>query len=416
MKMSRTALSLCLVLALLLCLFGCGEKINSDDGSAWRQVEKHESVFSGEGYYYLMHSVLCFLDTKNGTNVVLCSKPGCKHCWTEEVVDKQGNPHLQTIIDANCDGYIGSSFYMDFGNDRLYFIESDLYGGHLMSRDATGAAEKEISILGESYLSDNLSLNFCDFVVAGNYAYCVYEISAYTVGSDPDGIYDAVGMHTNLFTVLVRVDLTTGKETVLYRNEEGRRIYIAAAKNDSVVFAIFEAPSVKDPDYNPEQLKDYPVYLYQWSQDTGKVETRLETTIDVCSTDIGLDGSKLLLQKLSYDGTETVAHTFDLKTGELKLLFRHDCMIRFLNSRYAICDNREGERYLYDIEAGKHLPIELEAPGMKVKSVGQDGFILITADVYASGAYYNTYLNYVTFRSLKDGLQESDLMPFYYEA
>ena len=100
-----------------------GIKIDLNDG--WTVGFASSGSFSEVGYYYLSDSFLYFMDTENGTSVILCSKAGCQHDdaegW-EEIFACEA--YIQTHIDKFFFYYDGHIYYDKFEKDNPNAIQN----------------------------------------------------------------------------------------------------------------------------------------------------------------------------------------------------------------------------------------------------------------------------------------------------
>ena len=65
-----------------------GLKVDLDKN--WTIGIASSGPFSEVGYYYFSDYFLSFMDTENGTSVILCSKAGCQHDKAEDWDEKIG--------------------------------------------------------------------------------------------------------------------------------------------------------------------------------------------------------------------------------------------------------------------------------------------------------------------------------------
>ena len=392
------------LLLMLLMLSGCTAK---DDGSQWRGKEYRKTAFSDEGYYYLaFSSLLCFRDNKSGNNVILCSKVGCNHGYR----DANGMDHAEADCEANLKGLSGIDSSIDFSGDRVYFLADDQGSILLKSRDATGAAEKTVATIGEEYLDGNTSLVAVDMIVAGDYAYCTLRIEK-AQHNEQTGVLE-VFLDKN---VLCRIHLASGKQTQLHA-EKVNEIMLAAAKSDEVVFMIYDRPMPGDPDYE-ETKSNYPVYIYNWRESTGKAETVKELTSDQCGSVRSCEEGKLYLVLQKGNGSEY--KTFDLNDHSFSDYLKLSYPAMYINRDYMLCKSPEGGYLLYSVQKDQYLPVDAGSNTLAVTATGPQGFVLRSIQTQSTGDGVENIIgnmyNYVRYRDLADGLQEKDLVPFYQE-
>ena len=216
MKVLSRTLTLALAVLFILCAAGCSKEVES---SPWERTMRWNpgrsaSTFSDEGYYYHDHKgQLCFLDLKNGGNVVLCSKVACLH-WDEPDIFKR----------RECEAITGADS-MFFWDNSLYYIAQDVYGYQLYRRAADGTAEEHIMTMGKDYISKDTSMDIWSFALA--------EGILYYYGQVCDDIQISQNeIHSQLsYEVICRVDLRARKETEIIR-DDGGGISIHAVRND----------------------------------------------------------------------------------------------------------------------------------------------------------------------------------------
>ena len=388
----------------LLMLTGCAAK---DDGSQWRGKEYRQTAFSDDGYYYLAYSsLLCFRDNRSGNNVILCSRAGCRHGYR----DANGMDRTEADCEADLGALSGIDSVIDFSGDRIYYIVDEQGSLRLMSRDATGTAEKTVAVIGEAYLDGNTSLMAKDLIVAGGYAYCTLIVQS--AQRNPETGVVEVNHEKN---VLCRIQLFNGKQTQLHE-EKVNEITLAAAKTDEVVFLVYDRPAADSPNLE-EELRSYPVYFYAWRESTGKTEKAAELTSDQCGTVRSCEEGKLYL--VLGKETETVFKTFDLNDYTISDHAAIPHVALFINRDYMLCKDSAGAYQLYSVKKNQYLPVDAVSSTLAVAATGSQGFVLRSMQTeYAGEGVQNivgTMYNYVRYRDLADGLQEKDLTPFYQE-
>ena len=396
---------LALVLALmLLMLSGCAVK---EDGSQWRGKEYKKTAFSEDGYYYLAYgTLLCFRDNKSGNNVILCSKVGCNHGYR----DPNGMEHSEADCEAHLGALSGIGSCIDFSGDRVYYLVEENYRLALMSRDASGAAEKTEAIIGETYLDGNTSIVAQDLIVAGGYAYCTMMIQRIQL-DEATGVSDvSVDKY-----VLCRINLSNGKQTQLHEEKENE-ITLTAAKSDAVVFIIYDRPAADSPNLE-EELRCYPVYICAWSESTGKTEVVTELTWDQFATVRSCEEGKLYY--VAGSENESVFRTFDLNSYAISDHVMLPQIALYINLDYMLCRDPEGGYLLYSVKKDQYLPVNVTTDKLSVAATGSQGFVLrcMQTEQVGEGVANITEIMhcYVRYRDLADGLQEKDLTPFYQE-
>ncbi len=387
-----------LTVLLLLGTVGCSKEA---ERSPWVQPlrwtpGRRASTFSDEGYYYHDHKgQLCFLDLKNGGNVILCSKVACLH-WDEPDIFKR----------RECEAITGASS-MFFWDNSLYYITQDVYGYQLYRRAADGTAEEHIMTLGKDYISKDTSMDIWSLALA--------EGILYYYGQVCDDIQISQNeIHSQLsYEVICRVDLRARKETEIVR-DIGGGVDIHAVRNDAVLYTCIEGvelpEDVTDPSYL-EKLLSAKVWLKQWNLQDGSTDILLEKVKKEMNAVVGYYNGKIYYNDANFDPL----WSYDLKTGKIAEAGPAQT-IDVLSERYLIAYNEENLKSIYDVQAGTFIENAFPDTDLKVENVGRYGFILrrlyYTPEEGASWQQKTVY-SFVTIDALADGLQKTDVLDFY---
>ena len=212
-----------LLIIFVLCLFGCERRASSGQ---WNQQGYKDTAFSDAGFYYTDNGYLCFLDTKTGVNVYLCSRPGCTHGGTK------GDEKV-------CDAHLSvSSVYstMGFWDGHLYYIEDQAqYGSVVMRRNADGTAETKVAELCQQYLNKDSTAEVTEMIIADGYLYYAVTVRA-IIETEPN-----VHVEKPVLYAVSCVDLRTGNDTELYADQTFTTLI--AAKDSTVLFEPVEVDS-----------------------------------------------------------------------------------------------------------------------------------------------------------------------------
>ena len=443
MKVSIKKLSVLLIFALIISMVGCADsphptgqkpsdvestqateqRPNNNEDNQITDIEDLEAgAFStgnwstdfgttfGEGGYYYCGSFqtsknatsrTCFVDLSNGVSVFLCSKVGCPH------VSKDGKK-----VD-DCDAAFGSNnepFFVQ--NGGIYYTEnrSGEGGIYLCCRDSTGQAARDIAILGEPYVNKEHSLSVDNYIFAGDLMY--YEVSVSKIiftGPNESTVQDAL-------RAIMRVDLSSGKQEILFELPAEWGYSFVAAREDAVLLKGTRLPT--ELDYSAEDFRDryikLPTRILQWTEADDKVTSLMASTVEhMCSVDDFQDG--VIYYKGYYDQTYS---TLDLSTGKAAETSLPSCI--YLGEKYLLY--YENSPRITDLQKGEDIPLEIENAGIIVTDVGSEG-VIIEKSYYKEGTDPDAVMKdidrivtcYVRFDSLSDGLQEEDCLDFHTE-
>ena len=364
-------------------------------------VEARDSIFAFGGYYHCAEmggQILAFTDISNGNTVVLCSKAGCKH-HAETSESKQ----------QKCDAYLGSNvFFLHVYGDKIYYNSNDDgYGGiDLYCRNADGTGKQKIAELGTQYVTPESSIEVGYYFPVGSKLY--YKIDVKGSVQRDDGVYEV----QQIKQVLMCVDLSTGKETLIGEFTDEHPHMIAAREDQLLFYSLGKTDAYKsDGSVDKEALNALPVCLKVWDEDVKQIDVVFEKTAKECSGQGFVIGSKYYYNgtTLDEDNQEFSSwFAYDLTTGEVEI---SELNTYPLDERFLLY-----ETSVYDTQEKVSLPNDFSAQGLFVLDQGDEGFIL--EKVYwkeGTGGWkeadYIVYA-YVTYDALADGLQSADCLDF----
>ena len=375
---------------MLFYLFGCSEKIES---SPWERIlytklGENAHAFSNEGYYYMNNDgFLCFLDLKNGGNVILCSKTACLHNKEPDVFKRR-----------ECEAMIGAK-NMFFWDNGLYYLDLDMYGYQLYRRAADGTAEEHIMTLGENYIGKDTSISILSLALAEGILYYQADISE----ENNIGQNETIGEWS--YNVICRVDLRSRKETEIV-HEEDNTLNMCAARNDAVLYTSCENIDSTDPNY-AEKLKSVKVRLEQWNLQTGNSDILWEAAREELYQFVGFFNGMLF-----YTDMDAALWSYELETGKIAAA-GPEHTVKVLNDRYLISYREPRIRDIYDIQKGTFIENAFSDTSLDVQDMGKLGFIMKRTNRDANDKNINAIYSFVAFDSLADGLQKTDVLDFY---
>ena len=361
----------------------------------WVNMENSDgqrSAFALGGYYHCAQmgsQILAFTDISNGTTVVLCSKPGCKH-HEETSQTKQ----------AQCDAYLGSAVFLLYAyGDKIYYnSDDDGYGGvDLYSRNADGTGKQKIAELGEEYVTGKSSITIGYYLPVGSKLYYAVDVT--------ESVQNEAGVNEikTIKKVLLCLDLDSGKETLIGEFTDEHPHMIAAREDQLLFYTVERMPDedITQPDYF-DKLDELTVLLKVWDATVGQCDTVFEKLHkDWPGNGFVVDSS------LCYNETSGW-FAYDLATGRVETT---DLVADPLGDRYLLHGSS-----VYDTQEKTSLPNEFAAQGLRTVDSGDAGFIL--EKVYwkeSTGGWkeadYIVYA-YVTYDALADGLQSADCLDF----
>lgn len=426
----KTVLSILLAITLLLSIAGCVQNpsvttvtpennnasttIDATTSSAVLDIDlagnwvkpdvywSERGSLSDLGYYHFSDTgLLTFTDTTNAISVTLCHKTACSHSGKDlECCEATA---LATQFFFYHEGYI----YFD-----KYIVENP-YAVHLFRRKADGTGEEKVAVLGEAYFSANTSVSVGQCLAAGDFLYITL------------GIMESIRQEDGSFLVMERgsvlsmLNLRTGKqqEIAQYQNTF---IQLLGAREDTLLFYTQDTlPSeeIGKPDYY-EKTESLPARLQVWSEQSGCVILFEKANKD-CYWIEGLQGGKL-----HYYSKEK-SYAYDLITGECAEtglpLASSIVSEDFFFAAPGNLENREFGRFL-DAGTGQNIVSKFDDANLLVRKKSSVGCI-VTIFYYRDPILNNDGTAnisrkidaYVTFESMKDGLQKEDILIIYEE-
>lgn len=391
--------SIFMVLVLCVGLSGCN---TARDDRRWFSADAYKGAFSDTGYFYLAEGYLYYADFAAGVNISLCPKVGCKH-----------NNEL------TCEGWVGSAEEQMFCyGDKLYYLDSDMYGTHLYRRNLDGTGLATVATLCEDYLKEleNCHIKFEKKVVSGGYLYYTVEVRAYeSVNNELTSKY--------LYTLLMQLDLKTGKEKTILMRYSG--ITLVAAKGSRIRYILGDnigEVDISDLSALKEAYKKTMIQMVELDTVTGKEKVLFEKSKYDFFTLESYSGNKLIyLTYESEDDYTGIYRVYDISTGK-DAFFYEGAIENLIAGRYSLSkDPHDPKQYvLLDLENGKELPCHSfydsgcvyrlvsasdEAVILRRYPRPENGVGKITEQVYS----------YVPVAALEDGLQKTDFIDYYIE-
>ena len=376
-----------------------GLKVDLDKN--WTIGIASSGPFSEVGYYYFSDYFLSFMDTENGTSVILCSKAGCQHDKAEDWDEIYA-----------CEAFIDGGTFLFYSDGYLYYnkIEQDNPNAiHLYRRNADGTAEKKVATLCEAYFSQTASVEIAGYISADGILY--YSASIYEIVQTEPGAF----VDTRTEVLLMRLDLTTGKEKEILRLKNAY-IMPLAAREDALIFHRFDAlPQNEMKDF--EKRKNLPTLLQVWTKSNGTADTIFETTYEKCSL-IGMYGDKFY-----YSGRNEYAgiYAYDFATGEhISTNLPENAVI--VNENYwSVYDQEEFKTTIYDFRTGEPVSGDFADWRINFRIVGKKGGIVELALITGITPDGKKLIvekkieGYIPFAALEDGLQKEDILIMYEE-
>ena len=370
----------------------------------WVNMENFDgqrNAFAFGGYYHCAQMgshILAFTDISNGTTVVLCSKPGCKH-HEETSQTKQ----------AQCDAYLGSAVFLLYAyGDKIYYnSDDDGYGGvDLYCRNADGTGKHKFADLGAEYVTPSSKISIAYYLQAGNKLYYKIDVEGSVRGEG-----DVVEIQT-VKQVLMCLNLDTGKEILIGEFTEEHPHMIAAREDQLLFYTLGKADAYKsDGSIDMEALNAQPVCLKVWDENAKQIDVVFEKTAKECSGDGFVIGSKYYYKgsALDEEGQEFSSwFAYDLATEAVEISELTTCP---LDGRFLLYESS-----VYDTQEKVSLPNDFSSQGLRALDQSDEGFIL--EKVYwkeNTGSWkeadYIVYA-YVTYDALADGLQSADCLDF----
>lgn len=368
------------------------EKIG-DKEWIWVGQRNKQGCLSPDGYYYLHNSdkILCYADLIGKGNMALCTKVGCSH------------------NSSDCEAYLVGFMTcpMFFWENHLYYVD-EVSSQALYRRDATGLNLMEVGTIGKKYLEAKQFLKIESFAQAGDYIYYYAQTDG---GETNDNNTSSAERYIGRF------HLSTGKDEVLveqFTNKRGATLSLCAISQDGVLFFSSEGVDVAPEDDSfTEAYGQMSVSLNYWSEETGEITKLFTKTRSECSEIQLVWDGKVYYVTQGNVNSRGDQYTYDLNAGKEERICENTTLYHY-GGGFALHRSNGDERYLvYNLKTGQVLPMELY--GCPRLCAHSDTGIVISKYVMeenTTNVKENVYC-YVTYESLADGLQESDLTPLY---
>ena len=393
MKMTKKIVALLLIAVLLLSLPACKEEPKNTH-SDWVYISSSPSMgaLTENGYYYERNSILNYADLATGTSVVLCQKPGCKHDYGLEGA-------------AQCDAEVRAQF-MVFSNDTLYYVDRNT----LYSRNATGGEMRELGTLAKKLVEKGTSVDVFPLAVSNGYLY--YEGTINEIKQSASGGTSS----TSSGSCFGRFNLAQRKDELLVvleqeRYDEGIKVF--AVRENGILYKYEEG---LDPGQDwletetkkrTEALRKMSVQIKHLDLTTGETTVLLTTTYSECKAVLDLENGKIIYNKPS-NSDEGEIRSYDLNTGKVETVYKGEFSLSHYGQGYWLrikwLDAQTAERHVYDMNTGKTLPYELKG-NFGVVNKSEYGLVVLNS---ITGVF-----SFLSYDSLADGLQESDLKFLY---
>lgn len=380
---------LCTAILVLTCILaGCSKGSDSPDEDIKKDNVNRDTEdivfgfidsYNSKGRCYVENCIAHFYDAETGNDVVLCSKPNCKHKRTD----------AKNV--STCDAYLGARSYAPFiAEDHLYFLAYDdgdiFFDVYLYKADKDGRNRKEIV-----RLNDVQNINETDYQ-DGKLALCyLADTDRETVYREEDQEGVSYAKREKRKSGIYLIDVKSGESLLVDDYEEysanvcncmldaGKLYYCVYYNTEDVKYSDFEDIDV----YYKKRADVAVMYIYEYDIETGEKKKLF-------------DGSLIFSQRLGegYITAEDMnckEYIYLFKNGEKKAYYT----MRELNPEgyepeyhaKHIYDDKmymmDGKKVWYkDINTGK---VEFVADG----KLNDKGIIKITA-VVGDWVYYQT--------------------------
>ena len=400
MKLKKIT-ALVLTLLLLFALAACEKKpdASKDNHLDWIYTSgtANYGALTEDGYYYRGNGVLNYMDLATGKSVVLCQKVGCKHQHGLEDEER-------------CDAELDDS-RMFFDNDTLYYTNSY---NTLYSRNATGGELKELGMLAKELVEEKKSVSADLSAICNGYLYYFGHI--YEIEESKDVFLGSGG--TKKGYCIGRYNIAQRKDEILVLEDDlkvSEWIDLVAVRETGVLYLHFEGlDPEKNWDNQEERLeakKTMAVHIKHLDHMTGETTILLSTTFAKTSSVSIVENGKLFYVK-SIDGTHEL-HSYDLATGNDTVFYDGERSSTpygkgyWLRTKWLDAQGKTAERHIYDANTGKAFPCELSGH-FWVMDRSAHGMVMFYDNHSTISGYF-----FLSYDSLADGLQESDLKFLY---
>ena len=393
MKYHKYILLVAVLLLAVLLFSGCSNNVSND---SWVVCHNYTGAFSEDGYYYTSnYGCLYFFDVTSNTAVCVCSKIACPH-----------DSDIDSGSQFECEAYIGAGnfdgFYWDGG---LYYVDNyEQYGPYLYRRNPDGSSLQRLMPLGHEYINENTAADVKTYFRVDDWLFYTLDLQSITkleIGTE----------FATTNTLFMRTNLRTGRQEELLRVDASTALTPCAINNSYIIYSQLMLPQNSSEADRLENLRASKVQLVRMDLNTKERQVLIEK--------IWGDGLSVITvanDKIWYETTENeqrVCRTYDLKTGTDAHLYSIANLIN-LNADFGLrMDDETEEFYLVDMRTGKDLSTDLSKQTLYVNHISADG-VVINRIVRGEGTSVKAKIySYLTFKSLKDGLQETDFVDFW---
>ena len=373
-------------------------EMNIDLTAAWTTADVPNAAcaaFSDVGYYYMENGRLHFMDTASGISVVLCQKVGCAHQQD----------------DKDCEARLSGTRMMFYSDGHIYYdnlVREEPNSIYVFRRNADGTGEEKVAVLGEDYISPNVSLYIGEYIATQDALYfTVYTMEAQKQETGSVQLLERDG-------ILLRLELTTGKQQEILRKRD-TLIRLIGAREDALLFYTLDKlpdEMFLEPDWE-EKMKDKPASIQVWGKELGTSWVLREETYSEFTEILGLRDGRIYYR--DYDGACFTYEVSADAVSDTKL----NGHITIVNDRYILNGKTDYSAKIYpqllDCETGAVVSGAYENASLRIRNKSETGCmieIIYYGDVTSQGTVpiLRQIQAYVTFAALEDGLQGSDLL------
>ena len=347
------------------------------------------------GCYFLTNdTILHFYDYETKVTVPLCSKVACEHS------------------DRTCDGYVDGvpGLPLCFINNHIYYVEN-WQNGSLIRRNATGGDVTTIGIPARKFVELQQAVAIEYYAPDGEYLY--YSGSA----------ENKENVETELEEIFFvgRIHLSSGKDEILFEETMDKTmeaVQLKAAKDGSCLFFCqkgMDIPST-DPNYS-EELRNIPVGLYRWTEETGEITTVFEGLREQCENFYFVEGDWVYYNTMGNNKTLLRGDNYriNIETGETEFICGN-ASLSYLGGSYALYKTGFEDYRLIDLNTKAFLPVDDDTgvTSAILNTYDEHVFILTFSETIEDSMVTTTSTTcMIRHDSLKNGLQAKDLIPIY---
>ena len=347
------------------------------------------------GCYFLTNdTILHFYDYETKVTVPLCSKVACEHS------------------DRTCDGYVDGvpGVPLCFINNHIYYVEN-WQNGSLIRRNATGGDVTTIGIPARKFVELQQAVAIEYYAPDGEYLY--YSGSA-------ENKENAETELEEIFFV-GRIHLSSGKDEILFEETMDKTmeaVQLKAVKDGSCLFFCqkgMDIPST-DPNYS-EELRNIPVGLYRWTEETGEITTVFEGLREQCENFYFVEGDWVYYNTMGNNKALLRGDNYriNIETGETEFICGN-ATLSYLGGSYALYKTGFEDYRLMDLNTKAFLPVD-DDTGVSsaiLNTYNEHVFILTFSETIEDSMVTTTSTTcMIRHDSLKNGLQAKDLIPIY---